>query len=53
MFLFLLFILLLCLFVLVQLSGPAGGCGHQPIAVFHGLQLPLLHPGNAGDEDLQ
>lgn len=45
--------LLLCLFASVQFSGQAGGGGHQPIAVVLVLQLPLLHPGDAGDEDLQ
>lgn len=40
-------------FASVQFSGQAGGRGHQPIAVVLVLQLPLLHPGDAGDEDLQ
>lgn len=33
-------------------SGEAGGRGHQSCSEQHTDQLPVLHPSNAGDEDL-
>lgn len=37
----------------VQCRGEDGGGGHQSTADIDTHQLPLLHPGHAGDEDLQ
>lgn len=34
-------------------SGEVGGSGHQSSPDHHTHQLPLLHPGHAGGEDLQ
>lgn len=42
----------LCVFA-AGFSGAAGGGGHQSSPDHHTHQLPLLHPGHAGGEDLQ
>lgn len=42
----------MCLFV-GWFSGEAGGGGHQSSPDLHTHQLPVLHQGHAGSEDLQ
>lgn len=37
----------------VWFSGEVGGGGHQSSPDIHTHQLPVLHPGHAGGEDLQ
>lgn len=37
----------------VWFSGEVGGSGHQSSPDIHAHQLPVLHPGHAGGEDLQ